>query len=80
MSFSRADTRRGEARRRVAAAFGRLAAVSGSVPPATLVLLGLLSAQFGSATTKGLFGVAGLGGTVFLRAFFAAVVLRRFGD
>lgn len=75
MSVSSADARRGEPRRWVAGAVGRLAAASGSVPPAALVLLGLLSAQFGSATAKGLFGVAGLGGTVFLRAFFAAVVL-----
>jgi inner membrane transporter RhtA len=45
------------------------------VPPTVLVLLGIASVQFGAALAKGLFDEIGPGGTVFLRVFFAALVL-----
>jgi inner membrane transporter RhtA len=45
------------------------------VPPVLLVLLGIASVQFGAALAKGLFDEIGVGGTVFLRVLFAAVVL-----
>jgi inner membrane transporter RhtA len=45
------------------------------VPPTVLVLLGIASVQFGAALAKGLFDEIGAGGTVFLRVFFAAIVL-----
>jgi inner membrane transporter RhtA len=45
------------------------------VPPTVLVLLGIASVQFGAALAKGLFDEIGVGGTVFLRVFFAALVL-----
>jgi inner membrane transporter RhtA len=45
------------------------------VPPTLLVLLGIASVQFGAALAKGLFDEIGVGGTVFLRVFFAALVL-----
>jgi inner membrane transporter RhtA len=45
------------------------------VPPTLLVLLGIASVQFGAALAKGLFDEIGAGGTVFLRVFFAALVL-----
>ena len=45
------------------------------VPPTLLVLLGIASVQFGAALAKGLFDEIGVGGTVFLRVLFAAVVL-----
>jgi inner membrane transporter RhtA len=45
------------------------------VRPVLLVLLGIASVQFGAALAKGLFDEIGVGGTVFLRVLFAAVVL-----
>jgi inner membrane transporter RhtA len=45
------------------------------VPPTVLVLLGIASVQIGAALAKGLFDEIGPGGTVFLRVFFAALVL-----
>jgi inner membrane transporter RhtA len=45
------------------------------VPPTLLVLLGIASVQFGAALAKGLFDELGVGGTVFLRVVFAALVL-----
>jgi inner membrane transporter RhtA len=45
------------------------------VPPTVLVLLGIASVQWGAAFAKGLFDEIGAGGTVFLRVFFAALVL-----
>jgi inner membrane transporter RhtA len=45
------------------------------VPPTLLVLLGIASVQFGAALAKGLFDELGVGGTVFLRVLFAALVL-----
>ena len=49
--------------------------VLGSVPPTMLVLLGILSAQLGSALAKHLFGAVGSFGAVALRLFFASTVL-----
>ena len=46
-----------------------------SVPPVVLVLGGITSVQFGAALAKTLFDEVGVGGTVFLRVFFAALVL-----
>jgi inner membrane transporter RhtA len=45
------------------------------VPPTVLVLLAIASVQFGAALAKGLFDEIGVGGTVFLRVAFAALVL-----
>ena len=45
------------------------------VPPTLLVLAAVSSVQFGSAFAKVLFDEVGAGGTVFLRAFSAAIVL-----
>ena len=45
------------------------------IPPTLLVLVGVLSVQFGAAFAKTLFDDVGPGGTVFLRVVFAAVVL-----
>jgi inner membrane transporter RhtA len=45
------------------------------VPPTVLVLLAIASVQFGAALAKGLFDEIGVGGTVFLRVLFAAIVL-----
>jgi inner membrane transporter RhtA len=45
------------------------------IPPTLLVLVAVSSVQFGAAFAKTLFDEAGPGGTVFLRVFFAALVL-----
>jgi inner membrane transporter RhtA len=45
------------------------------VPPVVLVLGAISSVQFGAAFAKTLFDEVGVGGTVFLRVLFAAVVL-----
>jgi inner membrane transporter RhtA len=45
------------------------------VPPVVLVLGGISSVQFGAALAKTLFDEVGVGGTVFLRVLFAALVL-----
>jgi inner membrane transporter RhtA len=45
------------------------------VPPVVLVLAAISSVQFGAALAKTLFDEVGVGGTVFLRVFFAALVL-----
>jgi len=45
------------------------------MPPTVLVLSAIASVQFGAAVAKGLFDEVGVGGTVFLRVIFAAVVL-----
>jgi inner membrane transporter RhtA len=53
----------------------RLSDGSRSVPPTALVMLSILSVQFGAAIAKNLFDSLGPGGTVFLRIAFAALVL-----
>jgi inner membrane transporter RhtA len=45
------------------------------IPPAGLVLFGMLTVQFGAAIAKSLFAQLGPGGVVFLRVVFAALVL-----
>jgi inner membrane transporter RhtA len=45
------------------------------VPPFVLVLGAISSVQFGAAFAKTLFDEVGVGGTVFLRVLFAAIVL-----
>jgi inner membrane transporter RhtA len=45
------------------------------VPPVVLVLGAISSVQFGAAFAKTLFDEVGVGGTVFLRVLFAAIVL-----
>ena len=45
------------------------------IPPALLVLAAVASVQFGGALAKTLFDDVGPGGAVFLRVFFAALVL-----
>ena len=45
------------------------------IPPTLLVLLAVTSVQFGGAFAKTIFDEIGPGGTVFLRVFFAALVL-----
>ena len=45
------------------------------IPPTVLVLLAVSSVQFGGAFAKTLFDEIGPGGTVFLRVFFAALIL-----
>ncbi len=52
-----------------------LGAVPGAVPPVGLVVLGILSVQVGAAFAKALFPALGPNGTVFLRLFFAALIL-----
>jgi inner membrane transporter RhtA len=47
----------------------------GAIPPTALVMLGIVSAQMGSALAKHLFSAVGSFGAVALRLFFAAVVL-----
>jgi inner membrane transporter RhtA len=49
--------------------------LSTPIPPSALVLLGIVSVQFGAALAKRLFTEVGSLGPVTLRLFFAAVVL-----
>ena len=53
----------------------RITAAPATVPPAVLVILGMLSVQVGAALAKGLFPALGSSGTVFLRLAFAALIL-----
>ena len=46
-----------------------------ALPAPALVILGMVSVQFGAATAKGLFPELGSSGTVFLRLAFAALIL-----
>ena len=65
-------TERGRPRSSLTALAGR---TLGTIPPTALVLLGIVSVQFGSALAKHLFDEVGSFGTVALRLFFAAAVL-----
>ncbi|MFG3014116.1 DMT family transporter [Streptomyces cinerochromogenes] len=71
MNLGRAE--RGPSPRRSLSA--RAGSAFGAVPPTTLVLLGIVSVQVGSALAKHLFSAVGSFGTVSLRLFFAAAVL-----
>jgi inner membrane transporter RhtA len=48
---------------------------AGSVPPSSLLLIGMITVQVGSALAKELFSTLGPAGVVFLRVTFAALVL-----
>src|SRR5258708_5273670 len=50
----------------------------GSIPPTVLVLLGIFSAQLGSALATHLFSAVGSFGAVALRLFFASAALMAF--
>jgi inner membrane transporter RhtA len=54
---------------------GRLRGATSAVPPTVLVVAATGSVQLGAAIAKGLFDSLGPGGTVFLRIFFAALLL-----
>lgn len=62
-------------RQPVRAGAARLRAASRSTPPTLLALLSMLAVQVGAADAKGLFHRLGTGGTVFMRIWFAAIVL-----
>lgn len=54
------------------------AGLSGSMPPASLLVIGMITVQLGAALAKDLFGALGPAGVVFLRVGFAALVLLAF--
>lgn len=54
------------------------AGLSGSMPPASLLIIGMITVQLGAALAKDLFGELGPAGVVFLRVGFAALVLLAF--
>jgi inner membrane transporter RhtA len=55
--------------------FRAIASVPGSLPPASLLIFGMITVQLGAALAKNLFGALGPAGVVFLRVAFAAVAL-----
>lgn len=52
-----------------------VAGLSGSLPPSSLLIVGMITVQLGAALAKDLFGSLGAAGVVFLRVGFAALVL-----
>jgi inner membrane transporter RhtA len=54
---------------------GAIATMSGSLPPASLLIFGMITVQLGAALAKDLFGALGPAGVVFLRVGFAALTL-----
>src|SRR5512146_1655128 len=52
-----------------------VAGLSGSLPPSSLLIFGMITVQLGAALAKDLFGSLGAAGVVFLRVGFAALVL-----
>lgn len=52
-----------------------IANMSGSLPPASLLIFGMITVQLGAALAKDLFGALGPAGVVFLRLGFAALAL-----
>jgi inner membrane transporter RhtA len=54
---------------------GAIANMSGSLPPASLLVFGMITVQLGAALAKDLFGALGPAGVVFLRVGFAALAL-----
>ena len=49
--------------------------LTGSMPPSSLLIFGMITVQLGAALAKDLFGSLGPGGVVFLRVGFAALTL-----
>src|SRR5260370_41163096 len=54
---------------------GAIANMSGSLPPASLLVFGMITVQLGAALAKDLFGALGPAGVGFLRGGFAALAL-----
>jgi inner membrane transporter RhtA len=54
---------------------GAIAHMSESLPPASLLIFGMITVQLGAALAKNLFGALGPAGVVFLRVGFAALTL-----
>jgi inner membrane transporter RhtA len=54
---------------------GVIANMSGSLPPASLLIFGMITVQLGAVLAKELFGALGPAGVVFLRLGFAALAL-----
>src|SRR5690348_1815155 len=54
---------------------GAVASMSGSLPPASLLIFGMITVQLGAALAKNLFATLGPAGVVFLRISFAALAL-----
>jgi inner membrane transporter RhtA len=54
---------------------GAIAHMSGSLPPASLLIFGMITVQLGAALAINLFGALGPAGVVFLRVGFAALTL-----
>ncbi|HEX3270088.1 MAG TPA: EamA family transporter [Ktedonobacterales bacterium] len=54
---------------------GAIAQMSGSLPPASLLIFGMITVQLGAALAKEMFGALGPAGVVFLRLGFAALTL-----
>jgi inner membrane transporter RhtA len=54
---------------------GAIANMSGSLPPASLLIFGMITVQLGAVLAKELFGALGPAGVVFLRVGFAALAL-----
>jgi inner membrane transporter RhtA len=54
---------------------GAIATMSGSLPPASLLIFGMITVQLGAALAKEMFGALGPAGVVFLRLGFAALTL-----
>jgi inner membrane transporter RhtA len=54
---------------------GAIASMSGSLPPASLLIFGMITVQLGAALAKEMFGALGPAGVVFLRLGFASLAL-----
>jgi inner membrane transporter RhtA len=54
---------------------GAITQMSGSLPPASLLIFGMITVQLGAALAKEMFGALGPAGVVFLRVGFAALAL-----
>jgi len=52
-----------------------ITSIPGSLPPASLLIFGMITVQLGAALAKNLFGALGPAGVVFLRVGFAALAL-----
>lgn len=63
---------------RARARVDQLRAVTGALPPSSLLLVGMITVQVGAALAKGLFPAIGPAGVVLLRVGFAAIALLAF--